>query len=81
MDDRLAPIEKVYKRGDNYYYETSDTEGETTRTKIDPARILDVQEDVRKSYDGESGNESVYYSGFKIQVKDDPRIDLSQQKY
>jgi hypothetical protein len=47
-----------------------------TRTKIDPARILDVQEDVRKSYDGESGNESVDYSGFKIQVKDDPRTEL-----
>jgi hypothetical protein len=71
-----STIRNVYKLGDNYYYETSDTEGETTRTKIDPARILDVQEDVRKSYDGESGNESVYYSGLKIQVKDDPRIDL-----
>jgi hypothetical protein len=76
MTEAGAPIQKVYKRGDNYYYETSDTEGETTRTKIDPARILDVQEDVRKSYDGESGNESVDYSGFKIQVKDDPRTEL-----
>jgi hypothetical protein len=71
-----APIQKVYKLGDNYYYETSYTEGETTRTKIDPARILDVQEDVRKSYDAETGNESVDYSGLKIRVKDDPRIDL-----
>jgi hypothetical protein len=71
-----APIQNVYKFGDNYYYETSESEGETFRTKIDPARILDVQEDVRKSYDGESGNESVYYSGLKIRVKDDPRIDL-----
>jgi hypothetical protein len=76
MTEAGAPIQKVYKRGDNYYYETSDTEGETTRTKIDPARILDVQEDVRKSYDGESGNESVDYSGFKIRVKDDPRTEL-----
>jgi hypothetical protein len=76
MTEAGAPIQKVYKRGDDYYYETSDTEGETTRTKIDPARILDVQEDVRKSYDGESGNESVDYSGFKIQVKDDPRTEL-----
>jgi hypothetical protein len=71
-----APIQNVYKLGDNYYYETSDTEGENTRTKIDPARILDVQEDVRKSYDAETGNESVDYSGLKIRVKDDPRIDL-----
>jgi hypothetical protein len=71
-----APIQNVYKFGDNYYYETSESEGETFRTKIDPARILDVQEDVRKSYDGESGNESVYYSGLKVRVKDDPRIDL-----
>jgi hypothetical protein len=76
MTEQGLPIQKVYKRGDDYYYETSDTEGETTRTKIDPARILDVQEDVRKSYDGESGNESVDYSGFKIQVKDDPRTEL-----
>jgi hypothetical protein len=71
-----APIQNVYKLGNNYYYETSDTEGENTRTKIDPARILDVQEDVRKSYDAETGNESVDYSGLKIRVKDDPRIDL-----
>jgi hypothetical protein len=71
-----APIQNVYKFGDNYYYETSDTEGENTRTKIDPARILDVQEDVRKSYDAETGNESVYSAGLKIRVKDDPRIDL-----
>jgi hypothetical protein len=76
MTEQGLPIQNVYKRGDDYYYETSDTEGETTRTKIDPARILDVQEDVRKSYDGESGNESVDYSGFKIRVKDDPRTEL-----
>jgi hypothetical protein len=76
MTEHGLPIQKVYKDGDNYYYETSDTEGETFRTKIDPARIIDVQEDVRKSYDGESGNESVDYSGFKIQVKDDPRTEL-----
>jgi hypothetical protein len=74
------PIRNVYKFGDNYYYETSDTEGENTRTKIDPARILDVQEDVRKSYDGETGNESVYYSGLKIRVKDDPRIELVNKR-
>jgi hypothetical protein len=76
MTEAGAPIQKVYKLGDDYYYETSYTEGETTRTKIDPARIIDVQEDVRKSYDGESGNESVDYSGFKIRVKDDPRTEL-----
>jgi hypothetical protein len=58
-----------------------DTEGAHTTTQIDPARILDVQEDVRKSYDAETGNESVDYSGFKIRVKDDPRTELSQQKY
>jgi hypothetical protein len=76
MTEPGSPIQNVYKRGDDYYYETSDSEGPPERTKIDPARILDVQEDVRKSYDGESGNESVYYSGFKIRVKDDPRTEL-----
>jgi hypothetical protein len=76
MTEHGLPIQKVYKNGDNYYYTTSDTEGETFRTKIDPARIIDVQEDVRKSYDAETGNESVDYSGFKIQVKDDPRTEL-----
>jgi hypothetical protein len=74
-------IQKVFKYGDNYYYEVGDSEGPHTTTQIDPARILDVQEDVRKSYDAETGNESVDYSGFKIQVKDDPRTELSQQKY
>jgi hypothetical protein len=69
-------IQKVFKYGDNYYYEVGDSEGSHTTTQIDPARILDVQEDVRKSYDAETGNESVDYSGFKIRVKDDPRIDL-----
>jgi hypothetical protein len=49
MTEQQLPIQNVYKYGDNYYYETSDTEGETVRTKIDPARIIDVQEDVRKS--------------------------------
>jgi hypothetical protein len=76
MTEAGAPIQKVFKTGDNYYYETSYTEGATEIIKIDPARILDVQEDVRKSYDGESGNESVDYSGFKIRVKDDPRTEL-----
>jgi hypothetical protein len=45
--NRKKPIHNVYKRGDDYYYETGDTEGAPFRTKIDPARILDVQEDVK----------------------------------
>ena len=73
-------IQSVYKIGDDYYYETAGNEGATESRKIDPARIIDVQEDVRKSYDGESSNESVYYSGLKIRVKDDPRIELVNKR-
>jgi hypothetical protein len=76
MTEPSSTIQNVYKRGDDYYYESGDSEGPPERIKIDPARIIDVQEDVRKSYDAETGNESVYSAGFKIQVKDDPRIDL-----
>jgi len=76
MTEPSSTIQNVYKRGDDYYYESGDHEGAPDRFKIDPARILDVQQDVRKSYDGESGNESVYYSGIKIRVKDDPRTEL-----
>jgi hypothetical protein len=75
-----STIQNVYKLGDDYYYESGDSEGPPERIKIDPARILNVQEDVRKSYDGESGNESVYYSGLKIQVKDDPRVELINKR-
>jgi hypothetical protein len=76
MTEPSSTIQNVYKRGDDYYYESGDSEGPPERIKIDPARIIDVQEDVRKSYDAETGNESVYSAGFKIQVKDDPRVEL-----
>jgi hypothetical protein len=76
MTEPSSTIQNVYKRGDDYYYESGDSEGPPERIKIDPARIIDVQEDVRKSYDAETGNESVYSAGFKIQVKDDPRTEL-----
>jgi hypothetical protein len=75
-----STIQNVYKLGDDYYYESGDSEGPPERIKIDPARIIDVQEDVRKSYDGESSNESVYYSGLKIQVKDNPRVELINKR-
>jgi hypothetical protein len=75
-----STIQNVYKLGDDYYYESGDSEGAPDRIKIDPARIIDVQEDVRKSYDAETGNESVYSAGLKIQVKDDPRVELINKR-
>jgi hypothetical protein len=70
-------INNVYKRGNDYYYEAGDDEGAPFPIKIDPARILDVQEDVKtRRQHGEDESDYVYYSGIKIQVKDDPRIDL-----
>jgi hypothetical protein len=71
-------INNVYKRGNDYYYEAGDDEaGSPWPIKIDPARILDVQKDVKtRRQQGEDDSDYVYYSGIKIRVKDDPRIDL-----
>jgi hypothetical protein len=70
-------INNVYKRGNDYYYEAGDDEGAPFPIKIDPARILDVQEDVKtRRQQGEDESDYVYYSGIKIQVKDDPRIEV-----
>jgi hypothetical protein len=72
-----STIQNVYKLGDDYYYEAGDDEGPPQRVKIDPARILDVQEDVKtRRQSGEDESDYVYYSGIKIRVKDDPRTEL-----
>jgi hypothetical protein len=77
MTEPSSTIQNVYKLGDDYYYESGDSEGETERIKIDPARILDVQEDVKtRRQSGEDESDYVYYSGIKIRVKDDPRTEL-----
>jgi hypothetical protein len=74
-------INNVYKRGDNYYYEAGDDEGAPFPIKIDPARILDVQEDVKtRRQSGEDESDYVYYSGIKIRVKDDPRIEVINKR-
>jgi hypothetical protein len=70
-------IQKVFKYGDNYYYEVGDSEGPHTTTQIDPARILDVQEDLVTVPEDEFGNPpSVVSRGLMIRVKDDPRTEL-----
>jgi hypothetical protein len=70
-------INNVFKRGNDYYYRARDDEGAPDPIMIDPARILDVQEDVKtRRQQGEDESDYVYYSGIKVQVKDDPRIDL-----
>jgi hypothetical protein len=70
-------INNVFKRGDNYYYQLESDEGSPDPIMIDPARILNVQEDVKtRRQQGEDESDYVYYSGIKVQVKDDPRIDL-----
>jgi hypothetical protein len=77
MTEPSSTIQNVYKRGDDYYYESGDSEGAPDRIKIDPARILDVQEDVKtRRQSGEDESDYVYYSGIKIRVKDDPRTEL-----
>jgi hypothetical protein len=77
FEEPKETIQNVYKLGDDYYYELGDSEGPPERIKIDPARILDVQEDVKtRRQSGEDESDYVYYSGIKIRVKDDPRIDL-----
>jgi hypothetical protein len=48
---------------------------------IDPARILNVQEDVKtRKQSGEDESDYVYYSGIKVQVKDDPRIEVINKR-
>jgi hypothetical protein len=48
---------------------------------IDPARILNVQEDVKtRRQSGEDESDYVYYSGIKVQVKDDPRIEVINKR-
>jgi hypothetical protein len=77
MTEQQLPIQNVYKYGDNYYYETSGTEGENVITKIDPARIIDVQEDLVTVPEDEYGNPPrVVSRGLMIRVKDDPRTEL-----
>jgi hypothetical protein len=74
-------IQKVFKYGDNYYYEVGDSEGPHTTTQIDPARILDVQEDLVTVPEDEFGNPpSVVSRGLMIRVKDDPLIELVNKK-
>ena len=75
-----STIQNVYKLGDDYYYESGDSEGPPERVKIDPARILDVQEDVKTVFDSETNQEYVASSGLKIQVKDDPRVELINKR-
>jgi hypothetical protein len=74
-------IQKVFKYGDNYYYEVGDSEGPHTTTQIDPARILDVQEDLVTVPEDEYGNPPrVVSRGLMIRVKDDPLIELVNKK-
>jgi hypothetical protein len=76
-----STIQNVYKLGDDYYYESGDSEGPPERIKIDPARILNVQEDVKtRRQSGEDESDYVYYSGIKVQVKDDPRVELINKR-
>jgi hypothetical protein len=74
-------IGNVFKRGDNYYYQLESDEGSPDPIMIDPARILNVQEDVKtRRQSGEDESDYVYYSGIKIQVKDDPRIEVINKR-
>jgi hypothetical protein len=80
-EEPKGTINNVYKRGNDYYYEAGDDEGAPFPIKIDPARILDVQEDVKtRRQSGEDESDYVYYSGIKIQVKDDPRIEVINKR-
>jgi hypothetical protein len=80
-EEPKGTINNVYKRGNDYYYEAGDDEGSPFPIKIDPARILDVQEDVKtRRQSGEDESDYVYYSGIKIQVKDDPRIEVINKR-
>jgi hypothetical protein len=74
-------IGNVFKRGDNYYYQLESDEGSPDPIMIDPARILNVQEDVKtRRQSGEDESDYVYYSGIKVQVKDDPRIEVINKR-
>jgi hypothetical protein len=74
-------INNVFKRGDNYYYQIEGQEGSPDPIMIDPARILNVQEDVKtRRQSGEDESDYVYYSGIKVQVKDDPRIEVINKR-
>ena len=74
-------IGNVFKRGDNYYYQIEGQEGSPDPIMIDPARILNVQEDVKtRRQSGEDESDYVYYSGIKVQVKDDPRIEVINKR-
>jgi hypothetical protein len=74
-------IGNVFKRGDNYYYQLEGQEGSPDPIMIDPARILNVQEDVKtRRQSGEDESDYVYYSGIKVQVKDDPRIEVINKR-
>jgi hypothetical protein len=74
-------INNVFKRGDNYYYQLESDEGSPDPIMIDPARILNVQEDVKtRRQSGEDESDYVYYSGIKVQVKDDPRIEVINKR-
>jgi hypothetical protein len=80
-EEPKGTINNVYKRGNDYYYEAGDDEGAPFPIKIDPARILNVQEDVKtRRQSGEDESDYVYYSGIKVQVKDDPRIEVINKR-
>jgi hypothetical protein len=79
-EDTFGSIYGVTKIDDDYYYHISDGEGFTAPHKIDPNRILSVEEDVKTSTDYETGQEYETYRGFKIQVADNPRIELVNRK-
>jgi hypothetical protein len=73
-------INNVFKRGDNYYYDVVDSQGSSNTIQIDPARILDVQEDLQTVFDDEFGNPPRGSRGLIIRVKDDPLIELVNKK-
>jgi hypothetical protein len=80
-EDPGLNIQNVRKYGDNYYYDVVGLEGSSDVRQIDPARILDVQEDVKtRRQSGEDESDYVYYSGIKVQVKDDPRIEVINKR-
>jgi hypothetical protein len=80
-EDPGLNIQNVRKYGDNYYYDVVDLEGSSDVRQIDPARILDVQEDLVTVPEDEYGNPPrVVSRGLKIQVKDDPRIELINKR-
>jgi hypothetical protein len=80
-EDPGLNIQNVRKYGDNYYYDVVGLEGSSDVRQIDPARILDVQEDLVTVPEDEYGNPPrVVSRGLKIQVKDDPRIELINKR-